>query len=89
MWKIVRTNKYDKDLEKMSARGYDVMRMHSVLQHLQTLGQTPPQARPHKLGGEWVGCWECHVAFDWLLIYSIAEPRIMLKRTGTHDDLFG
>jgi mRNA interferase YafQ len=89
MWAVVRTSKYFKDFEKMRSRGHGVIRMHAVLQHLQTTGQAPTQSRPHKLSGVWKGYWECHIAFDWLLIYSTDGNAVTLWRTGTHDDLFG
>ncbi|MDO5563392.1 MAG: type II toxin-antitoxin system YafQ family toxin [Synergistaceae bacterium] len=42
------------------------------------------------LSGDYIGCRECHVAPDWLLIYEIVEDTLILylTRTGTHSDLF-
>ena len=48
-----------------------------------------PRHRPHKLGGEYAGHWECHVAPDWLLIWYSTETELVFVRTGTHVDLFG
>ena len=44
--------------------------------------------RPHKLVGNYVGKWECHIEPDWLLIYEILDDVVILYRTGTHTDLF-
>lgn len=48
-----------------------------------------PRHRPHKLGGEYSGRWECHIEPDWLLIWYSTETEIVFVRTGTHADLFG
>ncbi|KKR82049.1 MAG: Toxin-antitoxin system, toxin component, RelE family, partial [Parcubacteria group bacterium GW2011_GWD2_40_9] len=50
--------------------------------------QLLPSLRPHKLKGEYGGCWECHIESDWLLIWEFYPDRILLIRTGSHADLF-
>ena len=47
-----------------------------------------PKHRNHKLKGDFVGYWECHVAPDWLLVYKKDGERIYFARTGIHSDLF-
>ena len=42
----------------------------------------------HKLKGDFVGYWECHIEPDWLLIYKKTATEIFLVKTGTHSDLF-
>ncbi len=39
---------------------------------------------------KWIfnGRRECHIEYDWLLIYKIEGTRIVFERTGTHADLF-
>lgn len=46
--------------------------------------------RDHALSGDYIGCRECHITPDWLLIYEIShgELTLCLTRTGTHSDLF-
>ena len=45
---------------------------------------------PHKLAGEYAGCWECHMQPDWLLIWrqNDLELELILVDTGSHSDLF-
>jgi len=45
-------------------------------------GQTlPAKYKDHGLIGNFVGCRECHITPDWLLIYEIAdEVQIMLRK---------
>lgn len=57
----------------------------SRLRHDELL---PFSAHPHRLSGEWLGFWECHIESDWLLIYDTTEDAVLLARTGTHADLF-
>lgn len=89
MRRIIRASAFEKDLERMIKRGYEPFRAHALILHLQKHSQAPAATHPHKLKGEWVGKWECHVAFDWLLIYSVDNAALTLWRTGTHEDLFG
>jgi mRNA interferase YafQ len=44
--------------------------------------------RNHKLVGNWVGYWECHLEPDWLLVYKIEGNTLILAAAGTHSDLF-
>ncbi|MDR1138554.1 MAG: type II toxin-antitoxin system YafQ family toxin [Clostridiales bacterium] len=46
--------------------------------------------RDHSLSGNYKNLRECHIAPDWLLIYSIKSdsPILTLVRTDTHSDLF-
>lgn len=45
--------------------------------------------KPHKLSGNFLGYWECHVKTDLLLIWNENETINLLEliRTGTHADL--
>ena len=42
------------------------------------------------LTGNYIGCRECRITPDWLLIYEISDDTLLLylTRTGTHSDLF-
>lgn len=55
-------------------------------------GEIPlsPQLREHPLQGEYAGSMECHLEYDWLLIYEIDDEvkEVYFARTGTHSDLF-
>lgn len=88
-WEIIPSKKFTKDLARMQMRGGDVVNAHEIIEHLRIHGQAAPSSRPHKLRGEWTGYWECHIGFDWLLVYTITPKKIILWRTGTHEDLFG
>ena len=43
----------------------------------------------HSLQGNYKNCRECHIRADWLLIYEVVEDILILRRTGSHAELFG
>ena len=49
----------------------------------------PPKNRDHALVGNYIGCRECHIEPDWLLVYEVRQEELVLIliRTGTHADL--
>ena len=46
--------------------------------------------KEHPLRGDYLGCLECHIEPDWLLIYQIDDENaeVYFIRTGTHSDLY-
>lgn len=88
MRRALPTGAFRRDLRRLLKRGWDLEKLSEVISTLQNNSSLPPSARPHLLGGKWVGCWDCHIAGDWVLIYEIAKNEIRLHRTGTHADLF-
>ncbi len=89
MWTIIHSKRFAKDLVRMQRRGKNPVDAFIVIERLRLHGQAEVRCRPHKLTGEWASYWECHIGFDWLLIYTVDAKEITLWRTGTHDDLFG
>lgn len=80
---------FKRDLKRIGKRGWKLEKLQRTISLLQTGGPLPEIARPHKLSGQYAGCWECHIENDWLLIYRLTEKELLLARTGTHEDLFG
>jgi mRNA interferase YafQ len=80
--------RFEKDLKRMRARGKDEKKLMAVM--LSLIEETPLEQRhrDHNLVGNYVGCRECHVEPDWLLVYSVGDDWIRFERTGTHSDLF-
>lgn len=81
---------FKKDYKKIVKRGYDVKLLEEMIQKLAKGEQLPERNRDHPLSGDYVGCRECHITPDWLLIYEIDKGELVLylTRTGTHSDLF-
>ena len=81
---------FKKDYKRIKKRGYDVRLLEKVIELLSAGKGLPAEYRDHALSGDYVGCRECHIASDWLLVYEINgnEMILYLARTGTHSDLF-
>ena len=88
MLKLVTTNQFEKDFDRIIKRGKDRERLFSVMQKLLNQERLDESFRDHQLKGPLIGRRECHIEPDWLLIYLKKPDRIILERTGTHSDLF-
>ena len=90
MYSIRPTTKFQKDLKRIEKRGYNIALITDIIKKLANGEQLPEKNRDHSLSGDYIGCRECHITSDWLLIYEIADDEVILylTRTGTHSDLF-
>lgn len=79
---------FERDLKKAKKRKMDIEKLKSVMTALINEKALPAKHRNHKLKGNFVGYWECHVESDWLLIYKKDSDHIYFVRTGSHSDLF-
>ncbi len=83
-----RSSRFKMDYKLMKRRGKDVSRILQIMKALADEEPLGPKYRDHNLVGNYVGCRECHIEPDWLLIYSVGDDWICFERTGTHADLF-
>jgi mRNA interferase YafQ len=90
MFKIVYTNRFDKEVLKCAKRGLNIDLLEKLVEDLRQTGTVPAKHLPHILSGKLQGYWECHIKADWLLIWLKDDTQITitLVRTGTHSDLF-
>lgn len=84
------TSQFKKDLKLMKKRGNDLTLLEEVLSLLADGKPLAEKYRNHTLTGDFVGCSECHIKPDWLLVYEYDEEilYLYLLRTGSHSDLF-
>lgn len=84
------TSQFKKDLKLMKKRGNDLTLLEEVLSLLVDGKPLAEKYRNHTLTGDFVGCSECHIKPDWLLVYEYDEEilYLYLLRTGSHSDLF-
>ncbi len=89
-YNIVQTTKFKKDLKLAKKRGYNLSLLGEVVDLLAEGKSLPEKNKDHILMGNYVGCRECHITPDWLLVYEISNDELILylTRTGTHSDLF-
>ncbi len=87
---IIASPRFRKDLKIITKRGYDISLLDEVVTKLANGETLPMKNRDHSLVGKYIGCRECHIQPDWLLVYKIDNNllTLYLTRTGTHSDLF-
>jgi len=87
---IVQSSKFKRDLKLVRRRGYNLSLLGEVVDALARGEILPPRFHDHALIGEYNHCRECHIAPDWLLVYSVDKGKLILtaSRTGSHADLF-
>jgi mRNA interferase YafQ len=88
MKQIIRSNRFKRDFKRALKRGLDSRKLAEVLELLMADQPLPARCRPHRLSGEYLGFWECHIEPDWLLIYDVGPDFLELAATGSHSDLF-
>lgn len=90
IYEVKPTGRFQKDLKRLQRRGYNLELLTKVIKTLAAGEPLEPKHRDHELVGNFVGCRECHITPDWLLIYEIDQGKLILylTRTGTHSDLF-
>ncbi len=88
MKKVRQTRAFRKQYKTCLRRGCDARKFLDVLTLLKADEPLPARCRPHKLSGLFRGCWECHIAPDWLLIYQYDSHYVSLIAIGSHADLF-
>ncbi|WP_292661250.1 type II toxin-antitoxin system YafQ family toxin [Nitratifractor sp.] len=88
MYRIFRTNSFKKDYKKLSPREKSELRL--VIETLAKGEELEEKYRDHKLLGNYLGCRECHIRPDLLLIYRIDNGflELALVRVGSHSRLF-
>lgn len=84
------THSFKKDVLICQKRGLNLCLLEKAITELANNGILPASYKPHKLKGEYNGCWECHIQPDWLLIWQQNDKELILilTNTGTHSDLF-
>ena len=90
MYNIRPTTRFQKDLKRIKKRGFDISLLTDIIKKLAAGEPLPEKNRDHPLSGDYVGCRECHIAPDSLLIYELDGNALILylTRTGSHNDLF-
>lgn len=86
------SNRFKRQYKKLKQSGDTrVLRELKEALSLLVLGQSlPPKYCNHKLIGKLVGYYECHIAPNWLLVYSINKDILVVELVamGSHANLF-
>ena len=88
MYKIFRTNSFKKDYKKLTSKEKDELKKVIII--LSNGEELEEKYKDHKLIGNYLGCRECHIRPDLLLIYRIDDDilELALVRVGSHSKLF-
>ncbi len=73
---------FKKDYKRIVRRGYDVRLLEEVITILAEQKPLPEIYRDHNLSGDYIGCRECHITPDWLLIYERKRQHCAHARLG-------
>jgi len=89
MYEIFRTSSFKKDYKKLSIQDKEIVK--KVVTLLADGEELAQEYKDHKLIGNYLGCRECHLRPDLLLIYRIDNNilELALTRVGSHSKLFG
>ena len=87
MREIDRSTRFKRDVDRMRKRGKDLSKLTVVIDLLVEGKPLPRRYRDHALTGDLAGFRDCHMEYDWVLIYAIQGNILLLFRTGTHADI--
>ena len=88
MYEIFRTSSFKKDYKKLSNSDRELLK--EVIKLLARGEILDKSYKDHTLIGNYLGCRECHLKPDLLLIYRINDDvlELALTRVGSHSKLF-
>lgn len=90
MKKLRPSTQYKKDLKRIRNNPGKAKALLEVLVLLENELPIPDKYKPHTLINDYVGCMECHIQGDFLLIWFDPQTGdIDLLRLGSHSELFG
>ncbi len=87
---VKNTTQFKKDLKAAVKRGCDIEKLKSIVKLLANGEELPKEYKDHELKGRYIGCRECHIQPDWLLVYKYSRDTLILYlvRPGSHSELF-
>lgn len=95
MLKIEYSPRFKRDYKRLVRRHAKIELLDDVIRLIarddeESRTQLMSRHNMHRLGGDWAGAHECHVANigDWLLVWKVCDQTAYLVRTGTHDEIF-
>lgn len=83
------TTSFKRNLKLMKKQGKDIDKLFAVVEKLADGDKLDTKYHEHNLSGNFVGCKECHIEPDWLLVYEYFDDVLVLvlHYTGSHSDV--
>jgi mRNA interferase YafQ len=85
------TNQFKKSINLSYARNFNLQLLFEIVELLAQDKPLPEKNDAHKLKGQYIGIWECHIKADWLLMWQEERDALilLLLNTATHSDFMG
>jgi len=85
------TNQFKKSVDLSYTRNFNLQFLFEVIELLAQDKPLPEKNYAHKLKGQYIGIWECHIKPDWLLMWQEERDKLilLLLNTATHSDFMG
>ncbi|MCL2074825.1 MAG: type II toxin-antitoxin system YafQ family toxin [Marinilabiliaceae bacterium] len=82
------TNQFKKSVNLSYFRNFDLHLLFEIVEILAQDKTLPEKNFAHKLKGQYVGIWECHIKPDWVLMWQKDKDSLilLLLNTATHSD---
>lgn len=90
-YSVVPTKKFRRQYRKLTKLNSKLLKeLQKVIDLLAEGAALPAKNNIHKLSGKYNNYWECHIAPDWLLVYSYHHDELILEliAIGSHSELF-
>ena len=91
-YEIILTSVFKKELKQIKKRHKNLEKLTKVVNDLANDVTLDAKYKDHALvnSPRFMGCRECHIEPDWLLVYKKSKNDLILFliETGTHSDLF-
>jgi mRNA interferase YafQ len=71
MLQTIYEKRFVKEVEKVKKRGKDMQKLKDIMEMLIHEKILPIKNRNHKLQGDFVNCWECHIEPNRILKQSL------------------
>lgn len=85
------SNDFKKNYKKIKKQGKDINKLKYVIDMLSKQQELEAKYKDHKLVDNkyFKDCRECHVEFDWLLVYQYNDNDLilLLVNTGSHSEV--
>ena len=84
------SGQFKKDLKLAKKQGKDIDKLFAIVEQLANGIPLEQKHKDHFLSGDYIGCRECHIEPDWVLIYEVFDDVLvlLLSRTGSRSELF-
>lgn len=82
------TKQFKKDVNRLTKQRKEIQKLKVVIDTICKGETLDPKYRDHRLIGDYKKARECHIEPHWLLIYERFEDLIILRRSGSHAELF-